>query len=73
MSDIEDLKRELLEVQSQLSFQEDTVANLNDALGNQQQELLVLRRQLEILKQRQDEQTTNSTDGGPSDEIPPHY
>ena len=73
MSDIEDLKRELLEVQSQLSFQEDTVANLNDALGNQQQELLVLRRQLEILKQRQDEQATNSTDGGPSDEIPPHY
>ena len=73
MSEIDDLKRGLLEVQSQLSFQEDTVANLNDALGNQQKELLVLRRQLEILKQRQDEQTSNSTDGGPADEIPPHY
>jgi SlyX protein len=74
--EIEQLRRDLMELQSQLAFQEDTVQSLNDAMAAQQQEILTLRRQLELLKQRQDEQAVrHETDGavGPQDEKPPHY
>jgi SlyX protein len=49
---------------------------LNDALSAQQQEILLLRRQLELLKIRQDEQGTPQEPGGTGsamDEKPPHY
>ena len=64
----------LVEVQTQLAYQEDTVRALNEALAEQQREILLLRRQLQLLKQRQDEQG----DGGqasapPGREKPPHY
>jgi SlyX protein len=71
-SNIELLKRQLTEVQTQLAFQEDTVAELSDALGLQQREIMVLRRQLELLKQRQDEQP-HGQEPGASQEKPPHY
>jgi len=74
--DIADLKRHLMEVQSQLAFQEDTVQALNDALALQQQEILLLRRQVELLKQQQEEQAARH-DGDEADVIPdekpPHY
>lgn len=76
--EIDELRQQLMEVQSQLAFQEDTVQSLNDALAQQQQEILLLRRQLELIKLRQDEQaagTGHQTDqpGRPVDEKPPHY
>ena len=74
--EIDQLRRDLMELQSQLAFQEDTVQSLNDAMSAQQQEILLLRRQLELLKQRQDEQAVrHETDeaGSPQDEKPPHY
>ena len=74
--EIDQLRRDLMELQSQLAFQEDTVQSLNDAMSAQQQEILLLRRQLELLKQRQDEQAVrHETDeaSGPQDEKPPHY
>ena len=76
--EMEELAQQVMEVQSQLAFQEDNVQMLNDALALQQQEILVLRRQLELIKQRQDEQavgTGHQTDqsDGPIDEKPPHY
>ena len=76
--EIDELRQQLMEVQSQLAFQEDTVQSLNDALALQQQEILTLRRQLELIKLRQDEQAAGAgqhTDqpGGPVDEKPPHY
>jgi SlyX protein len=75
-AEIEQLKQQLMEVQSQLAFQEDTMQGLNDALSAQQQEILLLRRQLELLKIRQDEQGTPQEPGGTGsamDEKPPHY
>ena len=72
----EDIRQALQEVQSQLAFQEDTVRALNEALADQQREILVLRRQLELLKERQDEQAAWREQGGPrsaQDEKPPHY
>ena len=76
MSDNETLLQQLHEVQSQLAFQEDVLESLNGAMAAQQKEILVLRRQLELLKQRQDEQGTSSGRAAGADnanEKPPHY
>ena len=75
MANIDKLASDLVEVQTQLAFQEDTMSVLNEAISGQQQEIILLRRQLELLKHRWEERT-NSTDEtpGPSvDEKPPHY
>jgi SlyX protein len=73
LADTEELKRQLEEVQIQLAYQEDTVQYLNDAFALQQQEILLLRRQLELLKQRQDEQGAGPDAAGGAEEKPPHY
>ena len=76
MSDNETLMQQLHEVQSQLAFQEDALESLNNAMAAQQTEILVLRRQLELLKQRQDDQVAGSGTAGGADnanEKPPHY
>ena len=75
-AEIQDLKQQLAELQSQLAFQEDALHSLDAALDQQQQEILVLRRQLELLKQRQDEQVAKADADGPdfaAAEKPPHY
>jgi len=71
LGEIDEVKRLLVDVQTQLAYQEDTVRQLNEALAAQQQEMLVLRRQLQLLKQRQDEQGPAAI--APLDERPPHY
>jgi SlyX protein len=76
VTDTPDIASQLMEVQTQLAFQEDTLNVLNEALASQQQEILVLRRQLELLKQRQDEQAAGQVPGqvpGEVEEKPPHY
>ncbi len=73
MADIDEIKQYLVDVQTQLAYQEDTVRELNEALSRQQQEILVLRRQLQLLKQRQDEQGTGPAAAAPLEEKPPHY
>jgi SlyX protein len=72
VTETEEIRQQLLEVQTQLAFQEDTLRELNDALALQQQEILVLRRQLQLLKQRQDEQLAGQVPGE-TEEKPPHY
>jgi SlyX protein len=76
MTELEEVQRQLAELQSQLAFQEHTVQSLNDALAVQQQEILLLRQQLALLKQRQDEhsaQLDTVHGGGLGQEKPPHY
>ena len=73
LADIDDLKQQLIDMQSQLAYQEHTVHELNEALADQQQEILVLRQQLQLLKLRQDEQAAGSADPGPEEDKPPHY
>ena len=74
--ELQELKQQVAELQSQLAFQEDAVSSLDAALAQQQQEVLVLRRQLELLKLRQDEDAARA-DAGEGDfgasEKPPHY
>jgi SlyX protein len=73
MTGIESLKRQLVEMQTQLAYHEDMLGQLNDALATQQQEILVLRRQVQLLKQRQDEQGPDPAAPGAVQERPPHY
>ncbi|MBP6701269.1 MAG: SlyX family protein [Halioglobus sp.] len=73
MGEIDEVKRQLVAVQTQLAYQEETVRQLNEALAAQQQEMLVLRRQLQLLKQRQDDQGHAGAAAAPLDERPPHY
>lgn len=63
MADTGEINALLVEVQTQLAYQEDTLRALNEALAAQQQEILVLRRQLQLLKQRQDEQGQEAPQG----------
>jgi SlyX protein len=75
VSEVDRLKEQVEELQSQMAFQEDTVQTLNEAIAHQQQEMLTMRRQLELLKQRQEEQSAAPDGDAPGilDERPPHY
>jgi SlyX protein len=70
---MEEVVQQLFDVQTQLAYQEDMVRELNDALALQQQEILVLRRQLQLLKQRQDDMASEPVGPDNADEPPPHY
>jgi SlyX protein len=75
-ADVDILKKQILELQSQLAFQEDAVQSLDQALAQQQHEMLVMRRQLELLRQHQLQQAEDNgagPDGNPANELPPHY
>ena len=71
-AEIEELKAQLVEVQTQLAFQEDLLGQLNTALANQQQEIADLRRQGELLRDQYRELQQQLPDGVPV-EKPPHY
>jgi SlyX protein len=75
-AELDALKEQMMELQSQCAFQEDALRSLDEALALQQQEILLLRRQLELLRARQQEHEAHNTAGGasaPADERPPHY
>ena len=75
-ADVDLLKQQMMELQSQLAFQEDAVRSLDEALAHQQQELLLLRRQLELLQQRQHDSPALGEAASASlsaNEKPPHY
>lgn len=75
MADIDKLQQDMVELQSQMAFTEHTVEALNAAFASQQLEITTLRRQVELLKQRQEEQAADSEQNaaGPVNEPPPHY
>lgn len=70
--DVKTLQAQLVELQSQVAFQEDTIAALDAVVARQQ-------RQIEHLLQRWDEHKTQleaigaELDKGPVDVKPPHY
>lgn len=75
-AELEILKQQMMHMQSQLAFQEDAVQSLDEALVQQQQEILLLHRQLKLLRERQQEQVAQNEAGPESDlsnEKPPHY
>jgi SlyX protein len=75
-ADVDTLKHQMEAMQSQLAFQEDALRSLDEALARQQQEILLLRRQLELMCQRDQEHAAHHDTGlasVPLDEKPPHY
>ena len=69
----ESLEQQVIDLQSQLAFQEHTIRDLDAALAEQQRDILLLRRQLQLLQQRQEEQTMQVTTENSVQEKPPHY
>lgn len=69
----QDLEQRITELEIKASFAEDLVDHLNEIVVRQQQQIELLARQLQDLKQQQ-----GSGDGGVTvrslrDELPPHY
>jgi SlyX protein len=65
------------DIEAELSFQGQSLNALNDALGQQQRDILLLRRQVELLaaevKALRLGDTSPGPDGETADQKPPHY
>ena len=67
------MQNELVELQSRISFQEDTLLQLNDVMVRQQQEIDELNRQLVVLKQLVRQIIDETAGSAALDAPPPHY
>ena len=72
-TEVETLQQQVEELQAQLAFQEDTLSGLDAALAQQQQEVLLLRRQVQLLHERLTAQAGGQLGVTQGDETPPHY
>lgn len=74
-STMSDLQDDVIELQTRLAFQEDTIHQLNQVITNQDAAILQLQQQIRLLAQRIDELALEQRlgDGEISDERPPHY
>ena len=59
-------------LEEQIAFQEDVIQKLDDALADQQQQLLVVGRQLELIVENLRKLETGQIPLA-DDETPPHY
>jgi SlyX protein len=64
---------DLIELQTQLAFQEHTIGELNEILTNQQQQIDMLRLEIKLLKENFGTLEEKVEMGPPQDERPPHY
>lgn len=64
---------DLIELQTQLAFQEHTIAELNKVLTDQQQQIDMLRIEIRLLKEKCGALEEKIEVGPPQDERPPHY
>ena len=63
----------LIDLQTQLSFQEDTVAQLNEVVTRQQRDIMQLREEMEKLKELYQAMLESAQTEAAVNEIPPHY
>lgn len=70
--DLEQLNEQLCDLQSQVSFQEDTIQALNDVVAQQQQQMERLNEMLNMLRNQLDSSINEGAKGVPN-ERPPHY
>lgn len=64
---------DLLELQTQLSYQDDSVQQLNDVVTRQQGEIDGLRREVEMLKQQLQVLIASQSEASEDEAPPPHY
>jgi SlyX protein len=68
------MQDELIELQSKLAFQEQTLNELNNALLSQQQQIDRLHMQIKSYEERLSEvENASPSNGQGQDEKPPHY
>ena len=63
----------LVEIETKIAFQENTIQDLNDTVYNQQKQIDVINKTLELLVDQIDESSLISPRGNLKDEKPPHY
>ena len=67
-----DLERRVVELESRLAFQDDTIAALNDVIVAQQRDIERLQQQIAMLARRQ-EDMVGQFGIAEGDAPPPHY
>ena len=72
-SELEALHAQLVELQTQLSFQDDAISQLNQALASQQQDIAELKRSRDLMRERYQALQTQLEQGDSADAPPPHY
>lgn len=72
MNNVED---ELIELQTRIAYQEDTIGQLNQVITKQDADILQLQHQMRLLAKRIDELSFAQADGAEevTNERPPHY
>ena len=70
-----DLHEELIDLQIRLSYQEDTIAQLNQVVTQQDADIIQLKQQVGLLVKRMEEsaQFSEQNDSEAGSERPPHY
>jgi len=69
------LEEALIDLQTRVAFQEDTINQLNEVVVRQDGELLLIKEQLRMLAERLNDVSRQPSqgEGGLVDERPPHY
>ncbi len=69
------IDEQLIDLQTRMAYQEDTLNQLNDVIARQDAEIVQLKQQLRLMAQRLDELASNPGrgEGEVADERPPHY
>jgi len=72
---VTDLNESLIDLQTRVTFQEDTLVELNRRVAQQDQEIRQLKEQTLLLAKRLDDFIYAQEQSGikPADERPPHY
>lgn len=71
-----DLESRIAELEARLAFADDSLRSLNEVITRQDQELLQLRRELNLHAERLKgvaQQLEQSAEASPASEVPPHY
>ena len=76
MTELEQLQDQLIDLQTRVSYQDDTLAQLNDVVTEQDNIISTLQKQMIALAKKHDEMNYSAEQGSagnPADERPPHY
>lgn len=71
-----DIEEQLIDIQTRVAYQEDTLAQLNEVITKQDAEIMQLKQQVRLLAQRVDELVRDPSQGDVTEVVndrPPHY
>ena len=70
-----DLQEQLIDIETRLAYQEDTIAQLNEVITKQDADIIQMSQQLRLLAKRFDDLQYEQADAGGevTNDRPPHY